>query len=184
MGSTGPRSEPNDRSRAGHYAECALGRMLLALVSCGFLLNRLPAPGSVLLVLCVWSDALAGWLGRRRGWIKGPFDVQMEGFSDALCFVITPALLVASVVNYRLLPMLILPVFIVSGVWRLARFNVEGLVRNGYVGLPVTYNGYWMPAAVAIEQHWRGIPDTVWYGLVLGVISVLMTSRRFVTPEL
>jgi phosphatidylserine synthase len=158
--------------------------MLLALASCGFRLNRLLVPGSALLILCVWLDALAGWVGRSQGWIKGPLDIQMEGFSDALCFVVTPALLVASAVNYRPLPMLILPVFVVAGVWRLARFNVGGPLTHGYVGLPVTYNGYWVPAAVAIGQHWHGIPETVWYGLVLGVVSALMTSRRFVIPEL
>ncbi len=134
--------------------------------------------------MCVWWDAVSGWIGRRRLWVKSPSDVQVEGFADSVCFVLAPALLAAAAVGYRVVAMLVLPVFVSAGIWRLSRFNIEGLAGRGYAGLPVTYNGYLVPVAVLLQQRLTGLPETVWFALCLGVISWLMVSRRFVTPEL
>lgn len=183
MATTGPLSDA-PRFHPGPYAASALGRLLLALVACGVLLHGRLLYGGGGLVLCVWWDAISGWVGRRRAWEKNGSDVQTEGFADLACFVLAPALLVAVATRHPMAVLPMLPVFVLAGVWRLARFNVEGVTDKGYTGLPVTYNGYVLPAAVAAAQHWAAIPDAAWYAVVLGVLSALMVTRRFSTPEL
>lgn len=158
--------------------------MLPALAACALFFKGSLLIGGIGLVVCVWWDALAGFIGRRSGWNKSQSDIQIEGFADAICFVVTPSLMTAVAVDYRLIPLVTLPVFVLAGIWRLARFNVEGLVGKGYAGLPVTYNGYLVPAAVLIQHCCPLLPDAAWYPLILGLASLLMVSRRFVTPEL
>lgn len=184
MATTGQPSEVAPCFRPGPYAWAAFGRLLLALGACGLLLHGWLLYGGSGVVVCVWWDALSGWLGRRRVWEKRDSDVQVEGFADFACFILAPALLVAMAPHSSLAGQALLPVFIVAGAWRLARFNVEGVSDKGYTGLPVTYCGYAVPAAVAIAQQWPVIPDAAWYAIVLGALSALMVTRRFSTPEL
>lgn len=181
---TGPGSDSRPGFRAEKYSWSALARTLLALVSCGAMLTGLILQGGAGLVLCVWMDAITGWIGRRKSWAKTKSDIEVEGFADAVCFIVAPALMLAAAVEYRPGCMAALPVFVLAGLWRLARFNVEGMTGGGYSGLPVTYNGYLIPAAVSVDHFWPALPDAAWYAAVLVILSLLMVSRRFVTPEL
>jgi len=156
----------------------------LALAGARWALHDQLLPCGVVLVACVWWDSIAGWIARRRGWPRTSSVIQVEGFADALCFVITPALMAAAAVRCTGPAMTAIALFVLAGLWRLARFNVEGMVDRGYAGLPVTYNGYWIPLAVLMERQLPCLPDAVWYGGVLAGVSVLMVSRRFTTPEL
>ncbi len=78
--------------------------------------------------------------------------------------------------------LLLLPVFLVAGVYRLARFQVEGLVNHRYRGMPVTYNGYWFPLAGVIV-HFGPAWSTAIPAITLLLTSALMASRHLSVPE-
>ena len=133
------------------------------------------------LVACVWMDAVAGWLARRRTWLHSPFSRQSELLADFICFIWAPVAWVAA-------DGLDWPawagagVFVVAGAYRLARFQAEGLVRGGYRGLPVTYNGYLIPLAGLLAATILPWSQWIW-PVVFVILAGLMCTTRFVVPE-
>jgi phosphatidylserine synthase len=96
------------------------------------------------LVSAVWADVIVVWIARRKGWRESVAAIQIENLTDFFCFVAVPAAFAFAVCRNQYLAFAI-AMFVVCGIFRLARFQVEGLVRGGYRGLPVTYNGYIFP---------------------------------------
>jgi len=134
------------------------------------------------LVLAVWADAIAVWCARRAGWRDTPTVVRLEALVDCVSFVAAPAALVASLCHrVEVTPAIV--VFVLAGLYRLARFQIEGMVNGGYRGLPVTYSGYIIPAAALALFYlpdWSGV--LVW-SVLLPVVAMLMVSK-FIVPEI
>lgn len=167
--------------KPGAYGHMLLLRAVPGLAALGFCEAGRESAAGACLVLSVWSDVVLGWWTKRRVWEKGPSQIQIEGFVDFLCFVWAPARFayVASNASWLILPA---SVFILAGAYRLARFNVEGLVSGGYRGLPVTYNGYLFPAAALLAHFAR---DGAWvFGIIFLAAAALMVSARFRVPEI
>lgn len=96
------------------------------------------------LVGCVWIDAFAGWHAKRTQVTRSRFAIACELLADFLCFVWAPVMwITAHGAPWQ--TWLAAGVFVLAGAFRLARFQVEGFVRGGYRGLPVTYCGYAVP---------------------------------------
>lgn len=133
------------------------------------------------LVACVWLDAFAGRCARRRGWEKTRFATACEMLADFVCFVWAPVAWVTAA-DGSAATRLAGGVFVLAGVFRLARFQAEGLVRGGYRGLPVTYNGYLIPAAGVLVATVLPYPAWVWPAVFAG-LAAAMASTRFVVPE-
>lgn len=134
------------------------------------------------LVLCVWADALGGYLARRHG-TKSASTVALESLADATCFVAAPVALTCRLASSPRIGLSIGLIVFLAALWRLARFQVEGLEDGRYAGLPVTYNGYVFPAAtllVSLLPAWRDLLLAI-LGLT---VSVLMIARRLRIPEL
>jgi phosphatidylserine synthase len=132
------------------------------------------------MVLCVCLDGVVGFVFRRHQ-PKSANTVALETYADAVCFVAAPIQFAAALAKTAL-PIILLPVFLLAATYRLARFDVEGLVNGGYAGLPVTYNGLLFPAAGLAVHFFPGAADWILAGLLLAV-SALMISRRLVVPE-
>ena len=133
------------------------------------------------LVGAVWVDAATGFLARRRG-PKSPGTTALELPVDAACFVFAPIAFALAATEVTPLRLAALAVFFVAGVYRLARFSVEGLVSGRYTGLPVTYNGYLVPLLGTLGHYlpaWAGII----YPVGLLIIAALMATRRLAVPE-
>jgi len=157
-----------------------LARSLPAIVALTVSAGGSALPG-VCLVLAVWADACAGWVARRAGWSQSPAGVALEGLVDCVSFVAEPAAFVASLCPRReLVPALAL--FVLGGIYRLARFQVEGLVSGGYRGLPVTYNGYSFPAAALALFYLPGWNAFAVWCVLLPLVAGLMVST-FIVPE-
>lgn len=137
--------------------------------------------GAAGLVGCVWVDALAGWLARKRGWPRGAFAGPAEMLADFICFVWAPVAWVTARTG-GVFVWVAAGIFVLAGAFRLARFAVEGLVGGGYRGLPVTYNGYLVPLAGGLVATVLPHPAWVWPGVFLG-LAALMASTRFTVPE-
>jgi len=130
----------------------------------------------------VWADVALGWLSSQRKWAKGNSQKQIEGFTDFLCFLWAPVQFTVAFCPHPALWVLA-SVFILAGAFRLARFNVEGLVEGRYRGLPVTYNGYLFPLA-ALASHFlfpRGTPFL--FGGLFLLLALLMASSILRIPE-
>ena len=143
--------------------------------------GRLWAAGACL-VLAVWADVALGWLASQRKWAKDNSQNQIEGFTDFICFLWAPVQFTVSLCPHSILWVPV-PVFILAGVFRLARFNVEGLVDGRYRGLPVTYNGYLFPLA-ALASHFlfpRAVPFL--FGGLFLILALLMASSTLRIPE-
>ncbi len=136
----------------------------------------------VALVLAVWADALAGWIARRCSLSKTPSVTTTELLVDLVCFIWAPAQFVLAQTTHPA-ALAGLAVFVAAGLFRLARFGVEGLINGRYRGLPVTYNGYIFPLA-ALANHYDGNHAPALFATVLVVVSALMVSRKLTVPEL
>jgi phosphatidylserine synthase len=158
-----------------------LGFAATMLAQFEFLISGFVLGAAIAMVLCVWLDALTGWYFRRHG-PKSQSTSTLEIFADTTCFVVAPIEFVVALAA-SVWPYFFLPVFLLAAIYRLARFHVQGLVKGGYVGLPVTYNGYLFPlAGLAIHFVPKGT-DIILIGLLVAT-SALMISTRFVVPEL
>jgi phosphatidylserine synthase len=133
------------------------------------------------LVVAVWADAATGWLARRLGSAPSASSVAMDGVVDCLSFVAAPACFaLRASPRPELAPAI--AVFVAAGLFRLARFQVEGLVRGGYRGLPVTYNGYIFPAAALLVFYEAGW-DTILFWHVPLLLSAGLMVGTFRVPE-
>ena len=166
--------------RVNAEGNAVLLRLLLGFgaAACAYM-DALAWAGSAL-VICVWLDAVTGWIARKRG-PKSPSTSALENCADLVCFVVAPMEFVAALALHQEI-LILLPVFLVAAVYRLARFHVQGLVNKSYRGLPVTYNGYWFPLAglaVHFAPNWG---DVILAGLLI-LTSALMVSRHLLIPE-
>ncbi len=134
------------------------------------------------LVSSAWADWGVGRVAMRQGWRMPEELVPLEALVDFSAFVWTPLLLAwAGGLGLESFPASLL--FVLAGAWRLARFQIQGLVQGRYVGLPVTYNGYLFPAvALFLHALWpKG--RTPAFNLFFLVAAAAMVSRRLRIPE-
>jgi phosphatidylserine synthase len=183
MPSTGLHSDTPQTFAIGCYDWLIVARGALpfgvVLLGCEEQQQTLACGG---LVAAVWADVILSWVALRKGWRKQAGTVQVEGFVDFLAFLWGPTQFVLAFFHA---PLLIPPalLFIGAGIYRLARFNTEGLVEGRYCGLPVTYNGYWFPLAALAVWYWSVLVPTWTFGILLLVLAVLMASRRLRITE-
>jgi phosphatidylserine synthase len=179
---TGPSSADPEAFRPGTLGWLILLRSFPGLAAIALSLEgRLWAAGAFL-ALAVWADVALSWLASQRKWAKENSQKQIEGFTDFLCFLWAPVQFTVALCPHPVLWALV-PAFILAGVFRLARFNVEGLVGGRYRGLPVTYNGYLFPLA-ALASHYlfpRATPFL--FGGLFLLLALLMGSNILRIPE-
>jgi len=168
--------------QADEYVWLSFLRGVPGLLTIGCAVQGWRLAAGVCLVVAVWSDVAVGVVAGRKSLPKTQSVLQVEGFMDFLCFVWAPVQM-ALAIQLDGWVLAGAGLFVPAGIFRLARFNVEGLLGGGYKGLPVTYNGYIFPAIAVVLNYvsvHRGIALLV---VFLGV-AILMTSDRFVTPEM
>lgn len=160
----------------------SLGRSLPGVAALIFSVWGSPLAAAVCLVLAVWIDVIVSWWARRAGRAQTELGISIENLADCVCFVAAPAAFALSgCMDRRIAAPLF--VFALAGIFRLARFQLEGLVHGGYRGLPVTYNGYLFPALALILFHWPLWNSLLVWGPFLLIVSALMVSK-FVVPEM
>jgi len=173
-----------DRPRFVVDAEGAwvMARAILGLAATAAALSGWLVWAGAMLVSCVWLDAGTGFVFRRRG-PKTASTSAIETLADATCFVAAPLAFMAAMTGAHPAALMTIPIFFLAAIFRLARFNVEGLAEGRYAGLPVTYNGYIFPAAAVLSWLIPAWTVPIFAAVTL-IVSVLMVSRRFSVPEL
>lgn len=168
--------------KADHEGFAVLCRCMLGLAAAGAAHSGLLLMACLLMIGSVWLDATTGWFFRRRG-AKSQSTAALERYADVACFVAGPVELVLLDTDASMPVLAACIAFVLAAVYRLARFDVEGLTSGRYTGVPVTYNGYAFPAAALVSHMAPGWSGTIFVTIMLAM-SALMISRRVTVPEL
>ena len=155
---------------------CVLGLTSISAACAGF-----AAVAGALMIGAVWSDAVTGWISRRRR-PKSESTRALERYADAACFVASPVALALACAGPAPTLVVMCAAFVVAAVYRMARFDVEGLRDGFYAGLPVTYNGYVFPVAALAALAGPGWASLSFFVAMVST-SVLMVSRQLKFPE-
>ncbi len=136
-----------------------------------------------LLVLAIILDAIDGRLARLLK-ATSSLGQQLDSFSDTICFGVAPAFLIHQALLVQLGPLGIATslVYLLSGVYRLARFNVladaHGKARRT-LGLPIPAGASYLMAAVLMRAQLPLIAAAT-----LVVLIAWAMSSRWALPEL
>jgi CDP-diacylglycerol---serine O-phosphatidyltransferase len=125
-------------------------------------------PAVLLMLSAVVCDYLDGKVGRWLG-TPHPFGKELDSLADVIGFGMAPAVFVYTYAGLHGWFTLIMVLFVLCGILRLARFNVVNLAGE-YIGMPITWNGLLIPLSYGV-----GLP-TQYYGPLLVLSSVLMIS--------
>lgn len=129
---------------------------------------------------------IAGILDRYDGALarkfesQSPLGVQLDSMADAISFGIAPAVLVYMTKFYpveKYWIYLAIPtiVYIVSGLFRLARYNAYGLDDDGnFMGIPITASGMFLVAMLMFSKQL----SYIFYLVLMIILSYLMVSTH------
>lgn len=95
---------------------------------------------SYCILIAALMDALDGRLARLMG-VDSALGVQLDSLSDAVSFCMSPAILVYfwQLKKIGFLGLIVSSVFLLAGLWRLARFNILHDVQTKFfLGVPTT----------------------------------------------
>lgn len=121
---------------------------------------------------------------RKRTDREKSFGIQIDSFSDIVCFGIFPGIFNYIINRQYVVSLIVSMLFVLCALIRLAYYNVDELdrtkeetgVRKYYLGLPVTMAGYLIPTAYLIL---RLVGNTSY---LLITILMIIIEVAFVTP--
>lgn len=130
---------------------------------------------TVLLILMgMIFDLLDGFAARKLH-AESLFGQELDSLCDIVTFGVAPALLiyVETLQHLNLTGALLVALFIICGAIRLARFNIQAVHTNGFLGVPITFAGGFL-AIYSLFASQSKISLTVF---VVILLSILMVSR-------
>jgi len=137
--------------------------------------NRQFDVAAVFMLLAVLMDTLDGKVAKLMRQTN-VFGKQLDSLADLISFGVAPAVLYFSLRQPGVGIVLILVLFTVCGMLRLARYNIsEG---EGFEGMPITVNGFIFPLFYLLYIYW---PQTltVWPALFATLSVLMVSSLRF-----
>lgn len=145
-------------------------------LSCGILSifaasNENYTTSAFLIVLSLILDVLDGKVAKLMHQANS-FGKQLDSLADLVSFGLAPAFLFYSLEEPGFGVALILILFSVCGMLRLARYNLsEG---SGFEGVPITVNGVIFPGLYFLSIYFP--PSLLFWPAVYALMSVLMVS--------
>jgi len=141
----------------------------------------------VCLMVSGFCDMFDGAVARTkpdRSSMEKTFGVQIDSLSDMVCFGVLPAAIGFGLGLVRWFHLVILCVYLLTALIRLAYFNATeyeehmraGTVRVHYSGLPVTSTALIIPALFCFRPLLDGYFPAV-YGLVLLLVALAFITR-------
>ena len=140
-----------------------------------------------LALLAFITDSVDGYLARKLH-VESRFGAIFDSLADVLVYLIYPAVLCYYIFNLNTLTdLFFLGIFIFAGIFRLVRFNHQGLViisaKKFYTGLPVVFSHLIILILIITRIINPGVLKITSYFL-LGVMSILMVTQfRFRKPS-
>lgn len=139
--------------------------------------------GIALYALTLLFDRIDGAIARRFK-METVFGKELDSLSDAVNFSVIPAL-IAYFMGFNSIPaLLVLFLYVLSGIWRLANFNLDGLVRVGgkscFTGLCTTHAGGLFLLGVSLYlSFFREGPVYFMYPLFFTTALLMNASFRY-----
>ncbi len=136
------------------------------------------------LALSVIADGVFVMVKKRSRDFDAGFQLHLEGLTDFLAYGVCPALFCTYAAPGPVV-WAAAGVFLCSAIFRISRFNCEGLIEGCYRGLPITYNGYIFPALYFLARiaRWEGYQGLIFCTALL-LVSGLMVSSKLKVKEL
>jgi CDP-diacylglycerol--serine O-phosphatidyltransferase len=128
------------------------------------------------------ADFFDGYFARTLN-VSTNMGKQLDSFADIITFGIAPIALVyyLSVSEHSIFLMLASLIFLISGAYRLARYNLRDF-SNYFMGLPITAAGVILAIYCVVYPYliagWHSVIRTIITTLFLCLLSVLMVSRK------
>ncbi|MCP5063423.1 MAG: hypothetical protein GY936_13305 [Ignavibacteriae bacterium] len=157
-------------------------RGIPGIVSIWFIVNDKCLGAGSCLIFCVWLDGGIGCYSKRKSLKKTISTIQIETLIDFLCFICVPVQFSSLYCNNFMI-IIGFTLFIFSGICRMARFNIEGLIEGKYFGLPVTYNGYLFPIFGLILYYFPNLNSNLMFFCGYITTSYLMITKKLKIPE-
>lgn len=132
-----------------------------------------------LYVLTLLLDRLDGIVARKFG-MESDFGKQLDSLADFFNFCIVPAVIAYFLGLNSVLSVLILIAYILSGVSRLAHFNLDGMEeidgKKFFLGIPTTLAASWFLIIVSLLEIFNLLHFPYLLLLFFGVLAVLMIA--------
>ena len=128
-------------------------------------------------------DLFDGMVARRckRTEEEKMFGIELDSIVDAVSFIALPVCIFINIGLTHIWDVIIFMLFALSGVARLAYFNIttadsEKAVKH-YIGLPITYTALIFPLAYLLRLVMDDGAFMPFYSAVIGAVAVLMIVR-------
>ncbi len=132
-----------------------------------------------LILLASVADRYDGWVARRLG-TSSEMGVQLDSLGDSISFGVAPALLIYMSLFKPMQPGVLkialtvcVVIYIICGVFRLARYNIKGLDEGYFEGMPITIAGMTLAFLTLLSREL----SLLVYGFLLLLLAVLMVSK-------
>jgi CDP-diacylglycerol--serine O-phosphatidyltransferase len=132
------------------------------------------------------ADVLDGFFARNFA-SESSFGRYLDGYIDTFIYLIYPVLLFYFYFDLRdIFSIIIIYTFFLTGIFRLARFNVLGFVKNehcnGYLGLPVFFSFLTLALVYFISLFFQKPVFEIFALSLISLQSLLMVTS-FVVPK-
>jgi len=137
--------------------------------------------------LGMFADAFDGVISRKFGWAS-EFGRFLDGFVDVFNYLVVPLLfLYVSGLN-DLISLIVIFIFMTSGILRLSKFNMIGNIEEGdklsYLGLPVFWSQFLVVILFLLSWY---VPKNIFVILsdlsLFGMSICMILNRKFWKPQ-
>ena len=132
-----------------------------------------------LLAIAIFFDRIDGMIARKMK-SQSEFGKQLDSFSDFYNFCILPPILAYLIGFNSLSSIIVMLLYIVSGVGRLAHFNISAMEevdgKKYFSGIPTTLSASWFLIAVSVMQIIPMLDFKIIFYLFFIGLSILMVS--------
>lgn len=146
-----------------------------------------PLFGVICLLVAGFCDMFDGKIARtrKRTEEEKSFGIQIDSLCDLVCFGVLPAVVAFALGLNRWYYEIILVLFVLCGLIRLAYYNVTEIsreketneARHAYLGLPITFSALFVPIAYVLKSV---IPDAFYTPFLAVVFGAL--GLAYITP--
>lgn len=157
-----------------------LGNAFFGFISIIFASHDLFISASYCILVGALMDALDGRVARMLN-VESPLGIELDSLSDAITFCLAPAYLVYYSFLLKLGPLgvFICATYVLSGIFRLARFNlISGQQTVFFLGLPTTIAACFLSSLfLNIKSFVYSINISILLSLLMLLMAVLMVSK-------
>jgi CDP-diacylglycerol--serine O-phosphatidyltransferase len=158
---------------------CTFSNAALGFASVLYALDDYYTSAAICLLLACFMDACDGRLARALG-AESMLGEELDSLCDAISFCFAPAVLLFSWLFHQASPLflIVLLAYLLSGLYRLAKFNIMENKQDYFIGLP-TPIAAGIVAQMILYQQWFNflfLQNVIFVAAVVLLIAYLMIA--------